>query len=596
MQPVEFYTERQTTLLAQLKALQQKKSAFGWLRFGSIVLLIAAGYLLWSLGWPYVTAAALLLAVVFTRLVFADLANKAAIAHTQHLININADELKVLDHHYQHLSEGISFTQKEHPYANDLDIFGRASLYQYISRCTSEQGNMTLARWLLAPAEVPVILERQAAVKELSTMPEWSQELQALGREQKIQLHTEKRLATWLEEKDRFITFRHWQWLRYLLPAIILTICVLTIFSVVSMNVFYASLFVFASIAYQINKEVAPLHNQLSKIVEEVDVLSDSIALVEKTDFKSARLLALQHQFKDGSIISSKELGQLKRILDRLDMRYNIAASAPLNLLLLWNLHQVLDLEKWKHRNAAHIQQWFSSIGELEALNSFAITAFNNPNWCYPGFVDDYFFIDGKDIGHPLIPASKRVNNPVQIDSKKELMIVTGSNMAGKSTYLRSVGINTVLAMAGAPVCAASFTLSPVQLISSMRIADNLEESTSTFYAELKKLKTIIDRVNKGEKLFILLDEILRGTNSLDRHTGAVALVKQLIKQQAVCIIATHDVELAAMKEQFPDNILNYHFDVQVDQEELFFDYQLKPGICTSLNASILMKKIGIEL
>ena len=175
-------------------------------------------------------------------------------------------------------------------------------------------------------------------------------------------------------------------------------------------------------------------------------------------------------------------------------------------------------------------------------------------------------------------------------------MLITGSNMAGKSTYLRSIGVNVVLAMAGAPVCAAKFLLSPVTIISSMRIADNLEESTSTFYAELKKLKTIIDKVNAGEKIFILLDEILRGTNSLDRHTGSEALIKQMIKHKAACIIATHDIELAKLQQTYPQNILNYHFDVQVSNEELYFDYVLKEGICTSLNASILMKKIGIEL
>jgi DNA mismatch repair ATPase MutS len=205
-------------------------------------------------------------------------------------------------------------------------------------------------------------------------------------------------------------------------------------------------------------------------------------------------------------------------------------------------------------------------------------------------------------VGHPLINAAKRVNNDISMNNRstglgeEELMLITGSNMAGKSTYLRSIGVNTVLAMAGAPVCATAFTLSPVQVISSMRIADNLEESTSTFYAELKKLKAIIDRVNARENVFILLDEILRGTNSLDRHTGSVALVKQLINHKAACIIATHDVELAKLKGLYPDNILNYHFDVQVANDELYFDYKLKEGICTSLNASILMKKIGIEL
>jgi DNA mismatch repair ATPase MutS len=195
-----------------------------------------------------------------------------------------------------------------------------------------------------------------------------------------------------------------------------------------------------------------------------------------------------------------------------------------------------------------------------------------------------------------LIGKSKRVNNDVKISHNGELILVTGSNMAGKSTYLRSIGVNIILAMAGAPVCGKYLKVSHVQVISSMRITDNLAESTSTFYAELKKLKTIIEKVNKGEKIFILLDEILRGTNSLDRHTGSVALMKQLIKYNAAAIIATHDLELAKLKNEYPEKIINYHFDVQVSNDELYFDYVLKPGICTSLNASILMKKIGIEL
>ena len=249
-----------------------------------------------------------------------------------------------------------------------------------------------------------------------------------------------------------------------------------------------------------------------------------------------------------------------------------------------------------KNDQQKNINTWFDTLAQIEALNSLAVLHFNEPRWVFPTIVPGYFFIEGTEMGHPLIPKSKRVNNDIEIKHEGELMLVTGSNMAGKSTYLRSIGVNVVLAMAGAPVCAKAFKVSHVQIISSMRITDNLAESTSTFYAELKKLKTIIEKVNNKEKVFILLDEILRGTNSLDRHTGSVALVKQLIKNDAAAIIATHDLELAKLKEEYPENILNYHFDVQVSNDELYFDYRLKPGVCTSLNASILMKKIGIEL
>jgi len=331
-------------------------------------------------------------------------------------------------------------------------------------------------------------------------------------------------------------------------------------------------------------------------MTDELEVLAGSIALIERTEYKAPYLKYLQEQFRQQNKTASAKLKDLKHILERLDMRYNIVVFIPLDIILQWDLQQVLALEKWKQKNHKNVIEWFTALGAFEAVNSLAVLSFNHPQWCFPSFKPNHFFIEGKDIGHPLIPADKCVNNPLKIDHAGELMLVTGSNMAGKSTYLRSIGVNTILAMAGAPVCACTFILSPVQIISSMRIADNLEENTSTFYAELKKLKTVIDKVNNGEKIFILLDEILRGTNSLDRHTGSVALVKQLIKHNAAGIIATHDVELAELKENYPANILNYHFDVQVNNDELYFDYKLKEGICTSLNASILMKKIGIEL
>ena len=325
-------------------------------------------------------------------------------------------------------------------------------------------------------------------------------------------------------------------------------------------------------------------------------MLKDSIQLIEKINFNSTYLQDLQIQFRQQNGKASVQLHQLKKILERLDMRFNIVVFIPLNILLQWDLQQVVALEKWKRHNHKKVMAWFTALGEFEAVSSLATLSFNHPGWCFPVFKEAHFFIEGKEIGHPLIQPGKCVTNPVKIEQAGELMLVTGSNMAGKSTYLRSIGINTILAMAGAPVCATYFCLSPVQIISSMRIADNLEENTSTFYAELKKLKTIIEKVNKNDKIFILLDEILRGTNSFDRHTGSAALIKQLIKHNAACMIATHDVELAKMKEENPRNIFNYHFDAQVNKEELYFDYKLKEGICTSLNASILMKKIGIEL
>lgn len=596
MSPDSIYQTRLLALKKEHKLLLSKKNALGFLRLGSILAIIAAFYFLYSFGWMYVVGACIVLLFLFSRLIIRDVKNKEAIQHLLHLIQINEEEILALQQQYKQFDDGAQLQPKVHDYANDMDIFGQASLFQMLNRTTSDMGANTLGNWLLFPAAKNNILERQTAVKELREKLLWRQHLQALGKEKRISTSTQTRLENWLQAPNAFIGFQPWKWLRIVLPAIMIGISIAAYFDVVSMNVFYGGLFIFAIIAFQINKVVSPIHVQLSKMVDELEALSKSIDSIEKEKFNSPLLQLMQKQFIHPTDNASQQLKQLHKILDRLDLRYNIVLSAPLNLWLLWNLQQVLDLEKWKQQHTESIHHWFEALGQFESLNCFANLQFNYPHWCYPILKEAHFSINATELGHPLIPENKRVNNKINIDYRGEIMLITGSNMAGKSTYLRSVGINVILAMAGAPVCAKSFSISPVQLISSMRIADNLEESTSTFYAELKKLKNVIDKVNANEPVFVLLDEILRGTNSLDRHTGSVALVKQLIKQKAAAIIATHDVALAELKNQFPQHILNFHFDVQVDKEELHFDYLLKEGVCTSLNASILMKKIGIEL
>ncbi|MEO6681474.1 MAG: hypothetical protein ABIN48_01495 [Ginsengibacter sp.] len=596
MTPIEFYQQELATLETTLKKLKKKKSSFAWLRLGAIAAIFLVFYLLWSLGVVYVSTGVILLVLIFIKLVQADLDNESVINHTKKRILINENELKSIHEDYSPFENGTEHITKEHPYSNDLDIFGPASLFQFSNRTTSEMGSFQLSDYLKSPAPIEEIEERQNAVKELATKINWIQNLQAKGKKEKITFQTQNRLLAWMNEPPLFSKFKPWKWLRYLLPAIILSVVGLYIYDFVGDSVFYLTLLIFAILAYQINKFVAPVHEKLSKITDELSTLSASISLIEKEEFTNPLLKKLQGTYLQKNRKASQNIAQIKKILDKLDLRYNLVLSLPLNWFLLWNLQQMLDLEKWKSNQEKSLQHWFESLGHLETLNSFAVLNYNNPDWTFPVILPEYFSISGTKIGHPLIPKKKRVDNPIAISAQGELMLITGSNMAGKSTYLRSIGVNTVLAMAGAPVCAEEFSVSYVQIISSMRITDNLEESTSTFYAELKKLKTIIEKVNNHERVFILLDEILRGTNSLDRHTGSKALIKQLINKKAATIIATHDLELANIKNEYPENILNYHFDVQVEKEELFFDYQLKPGICTSLNASILMRKIGIEL
>jgi len=594
MQPEIFYTERIESLQLKLLALLKKKSQLGWARFVVMLIIVASIYFLLPVGLSYTIITSIILLAIFIRLVYTDSNNKSAIQHTKYLIQINKDELKALAGDYLHFEDGTEYIPQNHLYANDIDILGRASLFQYINRTTSDMGAATLANWLLQPATEEVIPQRQSAIKELNNNVSWKQELQATGKEKKIKKETQTKLQDWLLEESSFIKNNYWIWLKYLIPAIIITVIFLNIFSFISNPIRNYFLLASAILAFYIAKKVMIVYFQVSKMVDELDVMADSIQLIQKAEFKTPLLQKLQSVFVYKNMASA-ELKSLKSILARFDYRMNPVVFIPLAIILQWDLQQVIALEKWKKSNQQNINKWFEALGELEAISSLTTIYFNHPNWCFPALQKEHFSIKGNVIGHPLIN-QKRVNNYIDIEHKGELMLITGSNMAGKSTYLRSIGINVVLAMAGSVVCAETFSVSPVQLMTSMRISDNLEENTSTFYAELKKLKGVIDKVNNHEKVFILLDEILRGTNSLDRHTGSKALIQQLIKHNAAGIIATHDIELAKLKDEYPANILNYYFDVQVSNDELYFDYRLKQGVCSSLNASILMKKIGIEL
>ena len=596
MNATEFYAKRIEEINIDLKKLQSKKSIFGVLRFGSIVGILGIFYFLWNVHKNFTIALAVFIIIVFIKLIHADLANKATIKHLQHLLKINTTELLALSGNFSVFENGEKYKPHTHEYANDMDLFGTASLFQFLNRTTSAFGAEKLANWLLYPSNKNTILQRQNAVKELVNKKYFCQNLQAIGKETSIQKSTLLNLEKWMQQPTILAQFNHWKWLRYLLPATMISICILYVMDIVGDNLFYPALFLSAVIAFQINKIVAPLHNQLSALVNDLQILAQSILCIEKEKFDADLLKNLQGNLKANNKNVSTKIVALKSILDKLDLRYNIVLTIPLNLILHWNLQQVLDLEKWKAQNNTDIKKWFEVLAEYEALQSFATINFNNEAWCFPKLADKYFEINATNLGHPLIEKDKGVTNIIDIKNAASVMLITGSNMAGKSTYLRSVGVNAILCMAGAPVCASRFTMSPIQILSSMRVADNLVENTSTFYAELKKLKTIIEKINNGEEVFVLLDEILRGTNSLDRHTGTDALIRQLIKQKTAAILATHDVELATIETEYPTNIFNHHFDAQINGEELYFDYKLKNGVCTNMNASLLMKKIGLSI
>ena len=592
--PKENYS-RKVELYAQLlKKLKRKRSNLGWLRLIVVLGIVFFIYYLFFNALIIVWTAVFISIAVFLYVLSVDTDNNDKIADAERMLAINNDELAIIEGNYYKREDGLSYLSGEHPYAADIDLFGRASLYQYINRCTSEQSKKLFASLLLTSSAKEEIIGRQDAAKALSKHLDWRQNLQSSGMANPLTFSTEEKIISWLQMEDA-LKASFWR----IAPVIFTVVTFATLgaflLDYINSSVFWLLVFVYFLAAKFTSGKVHQTYMALSKIENEVNTIEQQLKLVESLPAKSPVLEkyeALLVAEKAGSV----SIKELKQILKRFDFRLNAMVFLVLNTFLLWDVRQANSLNKWKHKNAASVPDWFTILGNIEVVNTLATLAYNHPDWVFPTIADQHFTLSGDQIGHPLIDAKKRVDNSFATAGTGQVNVITGSNMAGKSTFLRSIAVNLVLAQAGAPVCAKAFTFSPVKLYSSMRIADNLAENTSTFYAELKKLKSIIDKVKQHEKVFILLDEILRGTNSLDRHKGSEALIKQLIKEQAVAVIATHDVELGDMKKDYPSAITNYHFDVQVEGEELYFDYKLKRGICQSLNASLLMKKIGIEI
>lgn len=594
--PLTTYEREKARYAAILERLKKRHSLYGWLRLGIILLTAAVAFYLFSFsllgGWITVIAGI----TIFLALVSKDTDLTREIQTTKFLLEINEEELRVLAGDYGHRYDGGAFYPGEHDYAGDLDIVGSASLYQYINRCHSEQGRRRMADNFLYGLHIAEVAERQEAVAELAPLIEWRQHLEAKTRQTPVTLRTEKQADIWLSAKEEHFTGSSWKYMIPVYSVVTLATAVATLLGLIPSAIFGGLFLIYFIYAGSLSKKAQQSYNYLDGMVKEVETIRKTIQWIEGKEFRSPLLRRLQVSVRSGNIPAHVEIKELKEILNRFDMRGNILVFIFLNSFLLWDARQMMALNRWRGRNRRQVSQWFSLVAELEVLHSLATLRFNQPAWCWPSFSAEHFMFEGEGVGHPLIPEERRVVNSLSVSGTAQVSLITGSNMAGKSTFLRSLGVNVLLAQMGAPVCAQKLAVSPVRLMTSMRIADNLAENTSTFYAELKKLKTIIEAIRHRETVWVLLDEVLRGTNSMDRHTGLKALIRQIINHGAVAVIATHDLEVAALADDLPGAIENYHFDVQVEGEELYFDYKLKEGVCTSLNASILMKKIGIEL
>ncbi|MDA3906746.1 MAG: hypothetical protein PF484_11785 [Bacteroidales bacterium] len=518
-------------------------------------------------------------------------------------LQIFGDEISALKGNYSSFYDGKEFADNFHHYANDLDLFGKESVFQMLNRNFSNAGKLFMASVLnTLEKNIDTIHLRQEAVKELNEKPNWLSNFRALGllafsKESTFSPDPNtlaETLPKWISRRSIFSN-KLFKYAQYILPLISIAVFVLYLLGSVSSPVFLLYLLLALGFTGFYSKQINIQHQELSKQSETLLRFQKLINHIENTDFKSDGLREIKKNFSCKTESASRALKKLVRITQAFDTRLNILVWPILNYFLLWDIRQSIRLEHWKSTYQELPSKVFKAIAEMEMLVSFATFYYNRNDLIFPEILNNGFRVEGKDLGHPLMQSKTRVDNNVFFPSSAQFYVITGANMAGKSTYLRTVGVNLVLALSGAPVCAKEFKTSILRPFTSIKTSDSLSNNESYFYAELLRLQRIIEALKTGKSYFIILDEILKGTNSKDKEQGSKALVKQLIGLNAAGIIATHDLQLAELSKSFPENVKTACFEVEIENDQLVFDYKLREGVSQNLNATFLMKKMGIS-
>jgi hypothetical protein len=597
--------EKNEKAILDLEKVIQRLSLFRLASFliSLIVITVLANERLLTLLWivvPICTIGFALLLVWYNKIVHLS-------KTTTFLIEINENELLKLENKLTCFPSGQSHLKADHAYLTDLDVFGSHSLYQLLNRTTTESGSLLLARWLSESAPKEIILERQQAIRELKPNLQWRQQLQVAGLPFMNDESNYQKLLKWFEMGEHLLPKQT----KYLIGSITLAILstVLTALVVVNSasdgwNIYLLILLSVLLINYFLLRKVAPIAVEIIdhtdrnvQILGGYQMLAQAI-LSEK--FKSKKLEKLRSDLNQNDSSAVSEIRTLKRILEAFQLRgtkrsFGNKFYGFLNNFWLFDIYGIILAERWKHRNRNLVQSWIQAISEFEVLNSLAGFAYSNPDFAFPEIKDEPYSIHFEMLGHPLIKPESRVCNQFNLKGRGQIAMITGSNMAGKSTFLRAVGVNLILALMGAPCCAKSGQVSHMKMFTSMRTQDNLEEGISSFYAELKRVEQLLKLIKSGQPIFFMLDEMFKGTNSEDRYKGGVSLIKQLSELNAFGIISTHDLELARLAGNHMI-VSNQSFNSKIHNGELSFNYKLQDGVCTDFNASELMKKSGINV
>ncbi|MGL2986848.1 MutS-related protein [Flavobacterium sp. RSSA_27] len=589
---MEIYNQKKAIYKAQEKLLQQKFNRISLGRLGAVLLLIFAIYEYQKNDSSSFVILGVLAAAVFFILMrwHTRVAYQKKIA--QALVTINTDEIDFIERKRIPFDDGMEFNDFHHPYAYDLDIFGQQSLFQSLNRTGTFMGKKILASSLLQSNSATAIEKNQEATQELREKLDWRQHFLAtakVGKDSEVMYQQLLRWSVFNSESVPKLAIIF----AYVSPVILM---ILGSSYGLTSNLVLAKFF---GLLFIVNLGVAGLF--LKRILSETahsseinSIVYNYSLLIEKIEnekFSSQKANDLQQQLLDDNYPVSAQLKQLSELFSKMDTTSNFLVSILFNGFFLYNLHLLKAIVGWKKNHAILLEQSLIVIGEFEMLNSLANFSFNNPDFAFPKINTEYK-ITFEKLSHPLLNPKTRVGNTVDFQSQS-FIILTGSNMSGKSTFLRSLGVNMVLSGLGAPVCATQANVHPLPVLVSMRLSDSLSDSESYFFAEIKRLKQIMDGLNESPA-FVLLDEILRGTNSDDKRSGTIEVVKKVIAQKAIGAIATHDIEVCLTTNEFPHILTNKCFEVEIKNDELHFDYQLREGICQNKSATFLMKKMGI--
>lgn len=506
------------------------------------------------------------------------------------LANINSDEAGFLSSGKNPFNDGARYTDSAHFYTYDLDVFGPDSLFQYLNRTTTYVGEAKLAGSLQHPFSPEEVLLRQEAVKELSANPGWRQNISALGRITRDSENDYRKLVAWSENRGNAVS-KPVMILAFVLPALLIFATAGCLAGWITwkwiMVAFTANLTLTGTQLKKIKSELIDSGN-VAEIIRHYGLI---LAAIETEPFRSELLTKWQEILAHRNRSASKELENLSKLFLKLQgINFDLGALF-LNGTMTYHIHALRSLLQWKQAHAAELYNWLEVMGEIEALSSYANFAFNNPDYTYP-VLNPGLELDFEAMGHPLITGGARVDNSIRL-TPDNFMILTGSNMSGKSTFLRALGINMVLAGTGAPVCAKHARVCLLPVLVSMRQADSLSSGESYFFAEVKRLKAIMDRLEE-QPCLVLLDEILRGTNSDDKQSGTIGVIKRIISRPALGGIATHDLAVCRLTEEYPQRLENKNFEVEIVDGELVFDYKLRNGVCRNKSATFLMKKMEI--